>query len=499
MVRISWLMTDSLFSDEKMNSKFFQNIFKLSSAPLITQVISLFLLPVITRLYSPTDFGHLNIYASTVGVIAVLAGFGYHQAIVLPDNDNKAYSLAFISIIISIGLSISVLGILTFLPEVLARKYNLHYLLKYKYYLSAGVFFHGTYVTFLGLAVRHQNFGMISIGRVVRVAITKGLVIILALLFTATLTNLIIAEVLSTLVVSLILFWPHSNRITAHFLKRNQVKYLLVRYKQFPLYNIPSDLLFRTKQFLLFYFASSYFDVQSAGLLGMAVLITSLPITFISGSVGEVLYGEYARDKNDRREKSGARSLQVVSILAFLGVFVFGFLILFGEEILVIILGEKWQGTGTVIAALGMAMVGEFIFTPFLNLTKIFDKQYWLIIYQFFGLFAIISGFLSFNLFNGGLYSALSIYSFLMLTGTLTIAIKTLSMVSIRPNVILQVLLKATVINAVPLSTLYYLSVRFQLNPVASIIFGVLFFCITIMTRMKYDKKFQNMVLKELY
>ena len=60
----------------KQTNSFASDVLTLSSVPLFTQVISIFLLPIITRLYATEDFGLLSIFSSIVMLIAVFATMG---------------------------------------------------------------------------------------------------------------------------------------------------------------------------------------------------------------------------------------------------------------------------------------------------------------------------------------------------------------------------------------------------------------------------------------
>ena len=68
-------------------NSFALDVFTLMTAPIIAQVISIFLTPVLTRLYTPEAFGLANLLSSFVMLFASFATLGYHNAIILPKND----------------------------------------------------------------------------------------------------------------------------------------------------------------------------------------------------------------------------------------------------------------------------------------------------------------------------------------------------------------------------------------------------------------------------
>ncbi|MGN1239473.1 MAG: oligosaccharide flippase family protein, partial [Paludibacteraceae bacterium] len=65
-------------------SELVRNSAKLLSANVIAQAIGLLVYPILTRLYSPEDFGLLNLFLSIGGVLVLLSTAEYQYAIVLP-------------------------------------------------------------------------------------------------------------------------------------------------------------------------------------------------------------------------------------------------------------------------------------------------------------------------------------------------------------------------------------------------------------------------------
>ena len=78
------------------HSELVRNSAKLLSANVIAQAIGLLVYPILTRLYSPEDFGLLNLFLSIGGVLVLLSTAEYQYAIVLPKKDEDARGLVHI-------------------------------------------------------------------------------------------------------------------------------------------------------------------------------------------------------------------------------------------------------------------------------------------------------------------------------------------------------------------------------------------------------------------
>ncbi|MDE7338633.1 MAG: hypothetical protein K2M92_05010, partial [Bacteroidales bacterium] len=74
-------------------SEAIRNTGKLVSANAVAQALALLFYPLLTRLYSPDDFGVLNLFLSIGGVLLLVANADYHYALLLPKSEKKAVSV----------------------------------------------------------------------------------------------------------------------------------------------------------------------------------------------------------------------------------------------------------------------------------------------------------------------------------------------------------------------------------------------------------------------
>ena len=76
-------------SSAHINS-FFKNVAILVSGASLGQVIIVLSSPIITRLYSPEDFGIFALFSAVLGIVAVVGALRYELAIPLPESENKS-------------------------------------------------------------------------------------------------------------------------------------------------------------------------------------------------------------------------------------------------------------------------------------------------------------------------------------------------------------------------------------------------------------------------
>ena len=139
------------------------------SGTVLAQVIPIALQPVLKRIYTPEDFGVLDIYLKTLGILFVVFALKYDMGVVLPKNRVKALLLLNLSVIIAFAFTIiSIILISIFktnLTELLQIKESYSFVL---YILPFSTLFFSLYNTFNYLLIRDKKFVSSSINRISR-------------------------------------------------------------------------------------------------------------------------------------------------------------------------------------------------------------------------------------------------------------------------------------------------------------------------------------------
>src|SRR5256885_405341 len=84
---------------------FARSVLTLASGTAAAQALLALSLPVLTRLYTPADYGALAVFSSTITVLLVLASLRFELAIPLPESDEDAASLLALSFLVLAGIA----------------------------------------------------------------------------------------------------------------------------------------------------------------------------------------------------------------------------------------------------------------------------------------------------------------------------------------------------------------------------------------------------------
>src|SRR5690606_27302972 len=69
---------------------FARSVAVLATRSITGQVLVFLSVPVLSRMYSPEDFGALSVFSSVLGVIAIIATLRFENAILVPAKDDEA-------------------------------------------------------------------------------------------------------------------------------------------------------------------------------------------------------------------------------------------------------------------------------------------------------------------------------------------------------------------------------------------------------------------------
>ncbi len=154
-------------------SDFNKNVITLFSGNLLAQVIPFIVGPILTRLFTPEDFGLFALYMSVFSIIGILATGRYELAIILPKEENKAWNLVALSISLSVIFSsMTFFGMLIFGTDLASLLGN-DKVKDYLFLVPLAVFLVGLYQSLHYYLNRIRKFKTMSLVRVIQSGFTN--------------------------------------------------------------------------------------------------------------------------------------------------------------------------------------------------------------------------------------------------------------------------------------------------------------------------------------
>ena len=225
-------------------SNFNKNVFKLILGTLLAQAIPIAISPVLTRLYTPDEFGVFALYLSLSTIISVIVTGRYELAIVLPRSDKDARNLLGLAVGLSFLLS-TFLYIIIYLfnneISLLLGNSDIQYWL---YFLPLTVLFTGCYQSIYYWVNRQKQYGSLSVAKVVNTS-SAGTTNLVAGFMGAGPSGLIFGNVIGQLFALSFLsrdLFKGKTEYRDH-LSFMRMSLLARRYKDFPKFDILASLM----------------------------------------------------------------------------------------------------------------------------------------------------------------------------------------------------------------------------------------------------------------
>lgn len=129
----------------KPKSDFSHNVLTLMTGTTIAQAIPIAISPILTRIYTPEDFGVFALFLAIVGFFSVIASGRYEQAILIPKKDEDAINIFALGFIIICSISLFLLIIILIFNNNITALLNNETISIWLYFIPLTVFFIGLF------------------------------------------------------------------------------------------------------------------------------------------------------------------------------------------------------------------------------------------------------------------------------------------------------------------------------------------------------------------
>jgi len=361
----------------KSSSGFAANVLKLVTGSVFAQGLGVLAAPVIARLFAPEAFGVAALFASIAGIVGVVACLRYELAIMLPKTDEEAANLLCLSLFfVFIITGISAL-IIFFAGDIIANLLNSSEFKKYLWLIPAAVFISGISLPLNYWNSRTKQFGRLSIARVISSVVAQSTKLGAGFAGFVSGGVLIGTGILGQIVSTFILggqICRDDRRLFKAGIRWEKMIAGLKRHKKFPIYNTWSALLNTASQQLPTIMLAFYFSPKIVGFYALGKTVLSMPMNMVGGAVAQVFF-QKASEAHYRTGNLSKVVEEVFKRLVSLGIFPILLLTLIGEDLFVVVFGQRWAEAGVYMQILGLWIFFVFISSPISTLFAVLEKQ----------------------------------------------------------------------------------------------------------------------------
>jgi len=343
-------------------SEFVKNIFTLTSGTAIAQAVTLLISPILSRLYTPEDFGLFAFYMSIVAVFALISTFRYEMAVLIPKEEMVSVNIVYLSFVIDFLLCIFLLIVIVILGLTIPDRFSINQLLKiWLFILPVLVFLLGSGNVFQHWFNRQKKYKILATAKIIRSVGINGLTLIIGItgagalgLFMGNLFGI----VLFNLYFIVKIYYIDRNKF--NFLDKSTLIPLAKQYKDLPLVNTPQSLMETFQINGIIYLLKIFFNSTIIGWYSFAMRILQAPMWLIVTSIAQVFYKEASENYQSGINIKNT-VIKTVKMTALVGLPALIVLVSAGPPLFTFIFGHQWTEAGVYAQILAPWLYFDFI------------------------------------------------------------------------------------------------------------------------------------------
>ena len=333
---------------QKLDSNdFLKNIMVLLSGSSVALLIPFLITPILTRYFSPEDFGLWGTYSAIVAVCAVIANGRYELAILLPGKKEDAFNMFSGSLLIASILSLIILVLVYFFGNNVANVLDMPDIRNWLYLVPLSIMLIAIRQAANYWHNRHKSFKVLSVGKIIQSSstATSNLSIGKFLYFSG---GLIVSTIVGQFLLAVFYLKKMRLRELMPSFSFSRIKAVLYEYREFPLKSGAGIFLNILKEQAPIFLFAIYFDQALVGFYSLIIRLFGTPLALVAGSISQV-YFQKAVELNKSKQSVLPLFLKTSSRLILVIILPLAALIIWGEQIFGFVFGEEWQEAGKIL------------------------------------------------------------------------------------------------------------------------------------------------------
>ena len=390
----------------RIRSSFVKDTALLTSGIVVAQIIPLIAYPLLSRLYSPEEFGILSVLTSITAILAIIASFNYENAILIAKSNRLAAEL----IVVIQYLALFFLGVVSifilFFSDIISVLLNAPKISGWLWICPICAYCIVLFNCYNEWCVKLAQFKSLSLNKV----INGGALPIGKILFAfSKSTGLIIGELFGHVItgVSCVIRSLRSDKEYFKSPSQLHMRYLVKRYKDCPKYVLPSRLLNKFGLEVPIFLIMTYFSAEELGYYSMASTLLVLPIKVIGKAITDT-FRQKANEMIVQKGECAAFFRRVFFTLLICSILCFSILYVLAPSLFSVILGERWIMSGyyarIICIASAICLITDFGAALYYIKEKMNLLLVWQTLYFFLTTISMLIGVFFFDSMTATLY-----------------------------------------------------------------------------------------------
>jgi len=400
--------------------RFARSVTLLAGGTALGQAITVLVSPILTRLYTPEDFGIFGVYASILGIVTVVASLRYEYALPLPEDDETAANILVLCFLLLLGMTTLSWFAIQGLGNRIVSWANVPGLQPYLWLIPLGVLGAGTYQILNYWAVRKRDFPRIARTRLSRGMARAALQVGVGFAHSGPLGLLLgqfAGETAGSASLSLAAW--RKDRAPFKAVSLRGIRQAGTRYKRFPLFSTWGSLLDALGGNVPQLLFAAFYGAVAAGWFGLGQRVIAAPLNIVVDSVAQVYFGEAARLPRDDPKAMKRLFFKLTGRLALIGGIPVAVICALAPWFFAIVFGPGWGTAGRYVQILGPMFAVRFAIVPLSHTLNVLERQDLYLIWDGTRFVLVVGALLMGRLLAFSHITAIGVYSLSMLTAYL--------------------------------------------------------------------------------
>lgn len=350
---------------------FSKSVSMIASGHILGYAINTLTLPIISRVYTTKQLGEYDLIVSSATIYFSILVLGMITAIMLPSEDDDARNICkLLTVTTCLGATIALIILIIIEPGFHLFNISQNYFVACIFLWGYSICFN-LQAIFFAFTNRLKQYKILFLQPI----IYSGVNVVLSLLF-GIFDLGALGYLLGTIlgyVCSILIMYIYSNPLKGG-VEWTSLKSTLIRYKSFPLIQMPSNFISTLCNQLPVQFFGRIYGTTVLGGYTMARKILSLPVSLLASPINNTYY-RTAAEKMRRGEKVGEFAFHLIKTNIRIACIPVLILMIFGSFICKLILGDQWEVAGQYMSVIGVYYLISFCSTCISGTLILADKK----------------------------------------------------------------------------------------------------------------------------
>jgi O-antigen/teichoic acid export membrane protein len=344
------------------DSSFLRKWLVLTSGTVMGQGILVISSPLLTRLFTPEEFGLFAVFAALVAIFGVAAGLRYERAVPLAPTDEQAATIVTVVLLASGLVAMVLAGFVWLIGDWLAGRLDADGLAHWLWLLPPSVLIWGGGLALNYWFLRRHAYGVNAQNRTLQFGSQAAAQLAMGAVGWGA-PGLMLGYFCGYIVrlVHYVARLPHSDWRLLVAWRWAGLKAVVHEHWRYPAFSVPSGLMTSVVQLVPEIIVAVMFGPAMAGIYALSQRVVGLPTRMLSEAASQVFLGELRGLERAALRRLFLRTIALFSSLGLLGMLP---LLIFAPPLFRLVFGEGWTEAGILVQLLIPLFFARFVDMP---------------------------------------------------------------------------------------------------------------------------------------